>query len=85
MEQQKHPCKFANAIETERDTRAKNKDKDTFQHTQKEQSRTEKGGIPTKFENRKKNKKHSTLVFIYLASARTVAKGKACRASYYEK
>ena len=33
VEQQQHPCKFANAVKTERHTSAKNKDKDAFQNT----------------------------------------------------
>ena len=52
VEQKKHPCKLADAIEAKRNTRAKNENEDAFEYTQKKKSCAEKGGIPTKLQHR---------------------------------
>ena len=85
MQKQEHPCKFADAIEAECHSCAKDKNTNTFKHAQKKQSCTEKGRIPTKLENCKQNEEHSTFIFIHLASTRAITKGKSCGTSYHKK
>ena len=55
MQKQKHSRKLAHTIKTECDTRAKNKDEDTFKHAQKEQFGSKKGGIPGELQYREQN------------------------------